>query len=1718
MVFILAISVVACEDYTPSDDTDDEDEAIARTMTVPNGTFYDVSDSNDEEDYLKTVVTGWTATKGSLLTGAVGVSMGIVDMNNTAGFENFKDNIITSKTSFDNPGIDPETPFDTDDEGKATDVRQDTNALLIASVDNEGSLYYKTSSSISLEADKYYKLTYSVCTNIESTDEDKNNKGAWVEISGGLYYVDDCINTNGKWETHTLYIKSNIKETKKIDIRLWLGHGPETITSYDDVQNKTVTVSNPYLVKGAVLFDNIICEEVEKDEAEANKENENTAFESMYYLTNADLDESVLSEPQSSYAKNFYYSAREGLYSSNNVNGFDMQKGKKDLTTDRPTVNTPTTGIFDLSKLYNSDGEDLYRSLLSNSASSYSNKWVNTSYENWKKYLMGDDGNRQMSALDETKALIIALNDLSGVGFTSTQAINIESNKYYKISIWTYVYALSALPDTSDKPEEPKAYTDWQSAVLAAKADELKYELPSNYFDALTDAENDKLEDYDSANDNAASVIAYLEWLADTQSAYRKNDSGIDDTEKEIYTQLVKHYLMQDIDRYETEKGVTADDALNLYLENRALIERKDFLAGEDYKKLVSLENSWEEYSEDYDEWLSKYNAWLDATSSTKEEQKPYATVKLTGAGDDIEKTTQNTELDKWNLIEFYIQGNQLSDRSLTLELWFGEGTATDYTTLMMGGAIFDNAEVAEYTKEEAMATGEVFTVLNKLDDAVQLNSIGGLADTSLDKFEEKWELATAGEDVSKDDISSILLNRANLEDAENFDLEKLKQDTGISDFYELILNNAIPTASTLTNKEYLEIKPNTAYRIAMLVRTEGIKESLGAEIQLLGGEDKDDLSSSVSSAKTINDEEWQEVVFYVLGDTLKKNYVSLKVVMGSGTRFDTSSYIEGKIVISLINIIEIKYSEFSSSSKSGDITNSYTFSNSTAPSNVITNGNFANIDLESTDKKEFNSEGQLTNASAATTKSWTEGTTKNNIYTTPDIDKDSGKISWEKVWGVSESGDVLEPSYYEIWVRYKSETDKYTEEFLTAISAPNGDEDVSFEIPKLKDTVANYKVRAVGKSKTSLNYYDVVSNFSNYSGEVQKDSAGVLLKDYVNSAEPSGYDEQKCKAGTFVFDKASDFAADTGNYVSPFDTGLKITSNYGVVKTMTSSSSTLDSNSYYRVGVWVKTIGEAKASVTLQNVNKILRSTVSTKFIGFTDINTGDKWVEYVFYIEVGNTSGSLTAELSLGNPYLTKNSKKNDKVTSDVTVYETAGLSSGTVLFDNVQLVKIEEEEYNNANEKEQIDSNNDNILYEFKLSDINSSYKDNDFQLYTNKYALRILECTVDSFDSFTENTTTGDGENLGATPKNYSWSKAEDAVGTDEDSRMYGVYSQNDDTEKLKTIYINEEKENTFAGISDLPDDFDIRKFIKIDGNNSLVMSNKVLFGQTYTVSSTSTINAKSYYKLTFKAKTLLAKQAFDSDGNAILDDDDNITYTMEKANAEFRFMQNNTTDEYQSVLINSKNRAESIYDAVEYTMYIYNPSESSSTANWSFVLGADEDEEDATGTKQMLIGAMVIDQVSIVEIDEEDFLTAKEEIDYDNYTDDEKLTSIVKFYEYDEDEPTETDDNDDTDDTDTDDTKTSIWDRGDAWLLISSLVIGGVIIVVIVVLLVRRWKKKHPKEVVGENKLKAEEIKVIENKPTDVLNIKEDDEYSDEVKPTYVQRKVDKGSKSKRKKK
>ncbi len=1693
LAVLLVSGIVACSDYVKPDDDSDDAETITRTQLVTNGTFYNAT-SSDKDDYLKGTVSGWTATKGSLTTSANGVAMGVVDLSNEESYNLNKDKFFTDG-DVSNPGIDPQTPYDTDDDGNLTTELQDTNALVIASKTTAGSLYYKNSTSFTLEAGKYYLLQYSVYTKIDMTDvdeADKAKKGAWVHITGGVEYVDSCINTNEEWVTHYLYIESNKDKSISLDIRLWLGNGPETI-------NKK---TNAYVTKGVAFFDNVICKEVTKasdptyndgaevsfgseegNNAHANFEtlqanaiaaNSTIGYESAYYLIDTKLEQFTETTPTTTNAINYYYSFREGVYTSLNTKNFNVVQGKSGLSSsDQPAMSNAYNGMVDFSKLYAAGStedskKDTYSQLLS---SSY--KFVAPTYTEWNEYIM--NGDRNINALDETKALMIFNSDLSGLGFTTKNTITIEQNKYYKISVWAYVWSPKTEDGndwewpTTDKPTAPADYTEAQKVIIGYYDGTTSFPGTTAFSDYIKELSDEEKNTIQTAPASATAVDDINNFANGDDLKNEMITAGYDE---KVYASFKFYHIYNNFETYVTA-GKLQDGDKN-YIEYRYLAERNTFITGE-WKEAKALKDKYDEYNDKLTSYMAKYEVWKTNN------EKPYAKVKLTGAGEDIvEKTTKCNQ--GWEELTFYVKGNQLSSRNLTMEFWFGEGSATEYENLMFGGVFFDNISIDEVTDADDIASYD-WQVLSPLSDADDL-SFGGLINN--EDTLSYWESELANKDTQASDDSEKISFTAQAAS----DIGDIEVSGSTVSFKELIYKHNAATASVLTSKagasheNDIKILPNKAYRFAIRVKTEGIEDGKGVTINLMGGSDDDEEKASVSSISSFNSEEWKEIAFYIMGDAMETNYVGLQITMGSGSRFDTSSYVQGSVHLAVANCTEIKYSEYNASTKSGDEVKSYSFANTTTASESVTNGSFSSIDYASTDDKEFNDKtGKLTGV--ATTSSWTKGTAKENIFNKVELntvknDENNYTLKWNSVVGVDGDGNTTYPTYYEVYARFlegAGSEAKTVERLYKRIDVVDGQTEYSFDVDMTNVRNSSFRVRGV--SDTAVGTY---SAYKTVGTKTSNTTGNVLVTE---ADEVAG--KKEIKVGTVANDGT--LFADS-DYKSPYDTVLMIKSNYGVALSMSSASKTLSADKYYLVSVWVKTVDGAKAAVTVSNISKVLTADVGKNYVGYTEIDTDGAWTQYCFYIKPGASSSSFKLELSLGNPYATKTTKTSTLVKTSTATYNNDDLSKGTVYFDAVRVLEVEEKEYNEELSKGEF--NEDGTV---KMHDFAYLYNNNE-------YAIKKLVYTVDSFDSFTENTVEEgkDGYNLGNTPNNYDWSKATDATGTTESDRLYGVYNYTTDIEKLKMLYMNENTDtssydNVFGAF--MSEDFDIRSFITMSGYNSLVMSNKVPFGQSYTTTSSSTISSKTYYKLSFNAKALIAKQ--------VKNDDDTTTYTTDGVYGEFRFMQNASTDSYQSILIGSSTEEKT------YTFYIYNPSSSSSSAKWAFYLGANADEKDTTGTKQLLMGMMVIDQVELTTITEDDFTAAK--TTYEALDEDGQLKAATKIYSYAEDSSTDTDDDADDTDDDTDEDKDSIWDRGDAWLLISSIVIAVAIIVVVIVVFVRRWKKKHPKEVVGENVVnpakEAKDIKVVETPSVEKVDVEEDEEYSDVVKPVYTQRVVKK---------
>lgn len=221
LTVILCISVmftaIACEDEKDTP----EEETVTKLFT--NGDFSTTSG----ETYPLTPGS-WTGALGysSAPSGADNLIAGVIDTEDSSYSKNRK-----TYGRVANPG----KSFTLGD-------NDSTNVLMIY---NKNNTFYKyTSSSISLTANHYYKLSFAVKTlNLSSNNNENSLAGANVFVTGSAYAEYTGINTNGEWQYKELYIQSG-SSSGSFTVVAQLGAGTSSDTAA--------------LTSGHAFFDNFV--------------------------------------------------------------------------------------------------------------------------------------------------------------------------------------------------------------------------------------------------------------------------------------------------------------------------------------------------------------------------------------------------------------------------------------------------------------------------------------------------------------------------------------------------------------------------------------------------------------------------------------------------------------------------------------------------------------------------------------------------------------------------------------------------------------------------------------------------------------------------------------------------------------------------------------------------------------------------------------------------------------------------------------------------------------------------------------------------------------------------------------------------------------------------------------------------------------------------------------------------------------------------------------------------------------------------------------------------------------------------------------------------------------------------------------------------------------------------------------------------------------------
>lgn len=222
------------------------------------------------------------------------------------------------------------------------------------------------------------------------------------------------------------------------------------------------------------------------------------------------------------------------------------------------------------------------------------------------------------------------------------------------------------------------------------------------------------------------------------------------------------------------------------------------------------------------------------------------------------------------------------------------------------------------------------------------------------------------------------------------------------------------------------------------------------------------------------------------------------------------------------------------------------------------------------------------------------------------------------------------------------------------------------------------------------------------------------------------------------------------------------------------SNSFTLNANSYYKISVMVKVMGDSKASVYLMTDNNISETNVDSKFENIeasTASQTGG-WKRYTFYVKTGFSSISATLGLYLGG-------EDKDIALTDANMVPTGGLNGKYV-----KKADNEYEVYNKNTHKDATETynysgkaNGGTVLFDYVIKeDISESVYDAKTASATasaaNEYEeTKRVEMNLDSFGL----ATTPD-ENKPTSPK--GWTKTSLTKDTDTEQLQSGVIYSTD----------------------------------------------------------------------------------------------------------------------------------------------------------------------------------------------------------------------------------------------------------------------------------------------------------------------------------------------------
>lgn len=367
------------------------------------------------------------------------------------------------------------------------------------------------------------------------------------------------------------------------------------------------------------------------------------------------------------------------------------------------------------------------------------------------------------------------------------------------------------------------------------------------------------------------------------------------------------------------------------------------------------------------------------------------------------EKVVPLSNPDNWNEISFYVRGNNTHDVNYKLMLALGMDGKSKRENWSCGHVLFDDISIKSTKVDssipetsyidgwEKVNAGELKDNYNNLSAHIDLNKkdgnilANGIANGNFENGTKVQNGQTLPNEFSLiDKVTDVSFNgNINVIDAKTNNIvlpfEVIYKFGSTADTSKvatnlLKINSKDGTTIGIKHDSKFTAKMNKQYRVAFWVKTEGIDTTSGMffRLNILDKEDKVvDTKEIRANSKDIQKEAsnfksgWQEVVFYISGDSSDDINFNIEMQFGAGTLFE-NKLAKGTAYIYNINLQQIDKSAFTNAQTSSIIAKVDLSANSTSSNEKVANGNFNKF---VTSSSSFDKDGRLDKF--ATPQSW---------------------------------------------------------------------------------------------------------------------------------------------------------------------------------------------------------------------------------------------------------------------------------------------------------------------------------------------------------------------------------------------------------------------------------------------------------------------------------------------------------------------------------------------------------------------------------------------------------------------------------------------------------------------------------------------------------------------------------------------------------------------------